>query len=586
MVSVSRLKGAAIDLGVAQIDRVRDIVSPQLARNFERLPFVLQGPMRELTSGRPVTEMTLDGIRTVSIGFLERIEAMLDHPSHTSVCQHKDDCDDDPGDEVDCVSTTSFVSRWGFDDAVQRFSRQSHVPRMLPLHKLRTFAVQLSRSATLKVTVLCVQDTASAVMKRLRVQDARQLLDRIRQSEEVAVRDRSASTVTALASRVSTYLGLERLLGEWFAAALFGRNKAVTGETSERSVKNQTGEDLELELVEVYQNCEADNSDSEEVGLASSEDGARQSGSFDAPNMAPTASLASTVEPLEFRLIVKNSFIEFDERPTCADMRRAHSWETIRSFGQSSILNSEPFTLHARCWEPHVQPSTSSNGQQTSASTSDPGTREAQLELGSSNSAPRVEEGASSSSSAPGLSSIASSPATVSSPSCGPSPPLLPGVNPGGIADQQEADARTTVMFRNVPTGFTREELLTMLDGGGFRGQYNFVYLPVDFTRNIGLGYALISLENPQDAETLLRYFDGCCEWGRPEHGQAACEASWSEPRQGLQEHIERYRNSPVMHTSVPDSYKPAIFKDGVRVSFPPPTKAIRPPRIRHLKVT
>jgi len=62
MVRVSRLKGAAIDLGVAQIDRVRDIVSPQLARNFERLPFVLQGPMRELTSGRPVTEMTLDGI--------------------------------------------------------------------------------------------------------------------------------------------------------------------------------------------------------------------------------------------------------------------------------------------------------------------------------------------------------------------------------------------------------------------------------------------------------------------------------------------------------------------------------------------
>ena len=29
--------------------------------------------------------------------------------------------------------------------------------------------------------------------------------------------------------------------------------------------------------------------------------------------------------------------------------------------------------------------------------------------------------------------------------------------------------------------------------------------------------------------------------------------------------HVERYKNSPVMHKSVPDEYKPAIFKDGVR---------------------
>ena len=29
--------------------------------------------------------------------------------------------------------------------------------------------------------------------------------------------------------------------------------------------------------------------------------------------------------------------------------------------------------------------------------------------------------------------------------------------------------------------------------------------------------------------------------------------------------HVERYKNSPVMHKSVPDEYKPVIFADGVR---------------------
>jgi hypothetical protein len=31
------------------------------------------------------------------------------------------------------------------------------------------------------------------------------------------------------------------------------------------------------------------------------------------------------------------------------------------------------------------------------------------------------------------------------------------------------------------------------------------------------------------------------------------CEVRWSGPHQGLEAHVERYRNSPVMHKSVPD---------------------------------
>jgi len=149
-------------------------------------------------------------------------------------------------------------------------------------------------------------------------------------------------------------------------------------------------------------------------------------------------------------------------------------------------------------------------------------------------------------------------------------------------ADERDEDLRTTIMLRGLPPGFTRELLLDMVDRAGFAGKYNFVYLPVDFARNKPLGYALVSLISTPYASRLRVALEGYCEWPMP--SDCVCEASWSEPRQCLEQHIERYRNSPVMHSSVTDEYMPAVFEGGVRVAFPAPTKSIRHPRIRHLK--
>jgi hypothetical protein len=44
---------------------------------------------------------------------------------------------------------------------------------------------------------------------------------------------------------------------------------------------------------------------------------------------------------------------------------------------------------------------------------------------------------------------------------------------------------------------------------------------------------------------------------------------------------VERLRNSPVMHERVPEVYKPALFVNGLAVSFPAPTRRIRAPRGR-----
>jgi len=151
-------------------------------------------------------------------------------------------------------------------------------------------------------------------------------------------------------------------------------------------------------------------------------------------------------------------------------------------------------------------------------------------------------------------------------------------------ADEQDGqdllEERTTVMFRNVPNDYSRDALMQMLDDEGFAGQYNFVYLPVDFRTQSGFGYAFVNLVDGKIAAGFMAKFNGFSSWSLP--SQKVAEVTWSHPSQGLVIHVERYRNSPVMHESVPDAFKPAMFENGERIVFPPPTKAIRMPRIRH----
>jgi hypothetical protein len=144
----------------------------------------------------------------------------------------------------------------------------------------------------------------------------------------------------------------------------------------------------------------------------------------------------------------------------------------------------------------------------------------------------------------------------------------------------EEGNGRTTVMLRNLPNNYTRAMFLSMLDSEGFNGAYDFVYLPIDFCSRACLGYAFVNLVDVSIVPNFWRTFDGYSKWTLP--SRKVCSVSWSGPHQGLEAHVERYRNSPVMHTSVPDEYKPVIFRDGTRVVFPTATKSFRAPRIRN----
>lgn len=136
-----------------------------------------------------------------------------------------------------------------------------------------------------------------------------------------------------------------------------------------------------------------------------------------------------------------------------------------------------------------------------------------------------------------------------------------------------------TVMLRNLPNNYTRSMLLKLIDSEGFDGMYDFIYLPMDFKSQASLGYAFVNLTDSDQAARFFEAFVGFHDWVVP--SQKVCSVNWSAPYQGREAHIERYRNSPVMHEDVPDDYKPMVFRDGERIKFPPPTKKLKVPRMR-----
>lgn len=148
---------------------------------------------------------------------------------------------------------------------------------------------------------------------------------------------------------------------------------------------------------------------------------------------------------------------------------------------------------------------------------------------------------------------------------------------PAPVALQSHVIEKTTVMLRNLPTAFTRESMFELLVDEGFEGFFNFLYMPIDFKSSCSMGYCFVNFVTSGDALRCWQVLEGFSDWGRP--CDKVCTVTWSDPQQGLASNMERYRNSPVMHPSIPDLWRPALFHDGMRVAFPPPTKAINAPR-------
>lgn len=140
------------------------------------------------------------------------------------------------------------------------------------------------------------------------------------------------------------------------------------------------------------------------------------------------------------------------------------------------------------------------------------------------------------------------------------------------------AAAKTTINWKNIPNNYSRDGLLSLINGRGFSGRYDFFYAPVDFTSNALVGYAFINFVSPEDADSFMHAFENFGDWELK--SDKVSKVVWSN-LQGLDKHIERYRNSPVMHDDVADGTRPVLFENGCRIAFPLPTKKLRPPHLK-----
>jgi RNA recognition motif-containing protein len=157
-------------------------------------------------------------------------------------------------------------------------------------------------------------------------------------------------------------------------------------------------------------------------------------------------------------------------------------------------------------------------------------------------------------------------------------PKPKPGREQQRIATCLENDY-STVMLRNLPNDYTRDMLVELLETSGFRERFDFLYLPIDFAKGSGLGYAFVNFVSHQHALDAMKALANFDDWKVP--SMKVLELSWSIPLQGLSANIERYRNNSVMHADVPERYKPLVLKGGQPAPFPAPTRNIHPPNRR-----
>jgi len=134
----------------------------------------------------------------------------------------------------------------------------------------------------------------------------------------------------------------------------------------------------------------------------------------------------------------------------------------------------------------------------------------------------------------------------------------------------------TQVVIKHLRSDFTRAKLLDFLHAAGYKGKYDVVYLPTSFKQGKCYQYAFVNFISEGIAQQFQMQLHGCAD--EEIFGDEQCEVSWSD-LQGLHAIIEKYRNSPVMHPSVPDECKPMLFVDGSAAPFPAPTKKISKPR-------
>eukprot|EP00842_Homolaphlyctis_polyrhiza_P007064 jgi/Hompol1/947/HPOL_003323-RA len=115
-------------------------------------------------------------------------------------------------------------------------------------------------------------------------------------------------------------------------------------------------------------------------------------------------------------------------------------------------------------------------------------------------------------------------------------------------------DQRRTLMIKNIPNKYTQAMFLELLNET-VGGQYDFVYLRIDFKNRCNVGYAFVNFAS---AEAIVRFAER--HVGRPWarfKSEKICGMAFAAI-QGRRSLVDKFRNSSVMLED--EVYRPRIF--------------------------
>jgi len=127
----------------------------------------------------------------------------------------------------------------------------------------------------------------------------------------------------------------------------------------------------------------------------------------------------------------------------------------------------------------------------------------------------------------------------------------------------------TTVMLRHIPNRYTRDMLVQRLNKT-FTGQFDFVYLPIDFNSKRNVGYAFINFRTPAACQRFVQEFNGVKTRLCLPHfsSQKVCEVSYARV-QGRDANMENLRDEKFIERLLERPEWQPLFLDDAGVEMP-----------------
>ncbi|KAF4724569.1 hypothetical protein FOZ63_007808, partial [Perkinsus olseni] len=129
------------------------------------------------------------------------------------------------------------------------------------------------------------------------------------------------------------------------------------------------------------------------------------------------------------------------------------------------------------------------------------------------------------------------------------------------LANSDSVAYPTTLMLRNIPNRYTQGEVLAEIDGDlGFKGTYDFFYMPTDVQNKCNVGYGFINFRTATDCTLFQDAFE---KYHFRKFNSKKIGKTCFGHIQGLEANISHFKKA---HVGNWDADRPLVFLEDGRV--------------------